>query len=179
MPPKVDVSSSLKLPAKTLDKLNAVLSSLPPDHTLGIDRVKLVDTIDEPRLTPAQRASLPGLYHPRQGTQRARLDINVRLLLNPEQKFTKRLLSRAAFYNNLSAVAVSLVGQHYFLTYKHSMKKGAIEQAVRNYTTTHLKRINASENRLRTRLFAPLQPTLERWARALNRRASASRSATE
>lgn len=179
MLPKVDVSTSLKLPSKTLTKLASVLASLPPDHTLGIDRVRLVDSIDEPRLTPAQRATLPGLYHPRQGTQRARLEINVRVLLNPEQKFTKKLLSRASFYNNLSAVAVSLVGQHYFLTYKHSMKKGAIEPAVRNYTATHLKRINASENRLRTRLFAPLQPTLERWARALNRKASASRSAAE
>lgn len=179
MPPKVEAVTSLKLPRQTLRRLDSVLAALPSEHTLGIDRVKLVDAIDDPRLTPAQRAAIPGLYHPRQGAQRPWIEINMRVLLNPDQKLSQRLMSRAAFYNNLSAVLISLVGQHYLLTYKHSLKKGSIEPAVRNYTTTHLKRISASENKLRTRLFAPLQPTLERWARSLNRKAAASKSAAK
>jgi hypothetical protein len=100
------------------------------------------------------------------------LEININALLPREGGIFKKLLPRIAFYNNLAAVLVSLVGQHYYLSLRHSVKKGSLENSVRAYTTKHLKALNNSEHKLRARLFAPLQPTFERWARTLNRKAA-------
>ena len=69
----------------------------------------------------------------------------------------------------------SLVGQHYYLTLRHSIRKGQIEPAVRSYTEKQLRLWNEREHSTRARLFKPIQPTLERWGRALQKRATAEK----
>ncbi|MCV5090861.1 hypothetical protein OFC13_29985, partial [Escherichia coli] len=81
-------------------------------------------------------------------------------------------LPRLAFKNNLAAVIFSLVGQHYYLTLRHSVRRTQIEAAARRYAEERLRAMHEQEHKLRARLFRPLQPTLERWARALQRRAA-------
>ncbi|HKZ03777.1 MAG TPA: hypothetical protein VJ180_16155 [Pyrinomonadaceae bacterium] len=69
----------------------------------------------------------------------------------------------------------SLVGQHYHLTLRHSLKKTQLEPAVRLYTEKQLRTWNESKHSLRARLFKPIQPTLERWAKVLQKRAAAEK----
>jgi hypothetical protein len=71
----------------------------------------------------------------------------------------------------MAAVIFSLVGQHHYLTLRHSVKRGQLESSIRLYTEKQLKKWNEKEHTFRARLFKPLQPTFERWARNLQRRA--------
>jgi hypothetical protein len=73
------------------------------------------------------------------------------------------------------ALVFSLVAQHYHLTLKHSMKKTQLEPAVRAYTEKQLKAWNEKKHSFRAKLFKPLQPTFERWAKSLQKRAAAER----
>ena len=174
---KIENFSSAKLPRQTEARIEKMLHSLPREHLRGIERLRLVDFISDPRqLRAPQRTPLPGLYHPRQGAQPAWLEISVETLLPRSQPFFKRLVPRLSFKSNLAAVIFSLVGQHYHLTLRHSVKKSQIEPAVRAYTEKHLRLWSEREHTMRSRLFKPFQPTLERWARALQRRAAAERN---
>ncbi len=166
-------SSRQKLPKGTEESIRKILSTLPKEHLRGLERVRLVDSISDPRLRATQKnlAQLPGLYHPRQGTQTAWLEVALDVLLPKTAPIHKRLIPRLSFKANLAAVLFSLVGQHHYLTLRHSVKKGQLESSIRLYTERHLKRWNEREHTLRARLFKPLQPTFERWARSLQRRA--------
>lgn len=170
---RTEVHVERKLPRKTTEKVNAVLSSLPREHLIGLERVRVVDGIEHPRISSQQKATIPGLYHPRQGTQRAWIELNVAALLPDNAGFMKRMLPRMAFYNNLTAVLISLIGQHYYLSLRHSVKKNSLENVVRDYTTKHLKLINESQNTFRAKLFKPLQPTLEKWSKNLSKKRKA------
>jgi hypothetical protein len=175
---KIEKNTSAKLPKNTEQQLEKIFDTVPREHLRGIDRVRLVDSINDPRLRMPQRNSLPGLYHPRQGTQPAWIEVAIEVLLPSKQPFYKKLMPRMAFKGNLAAVVFSLIGQHYYLTLRHSVKKGQIESSVRAYTEKHLKSWSETEHTLRSRLFKPLQPTFERWARALQRRANAEKKRT-
>lgn len=175
MPVKIEIQTSTKLPRQTQAHLEAILESLPREHLRGIERLRLVDQIIDPRLRTsikAAAAELPGLYHPRQGKQQAWLEVAVGALLPRAQPFLKRVMPRLSFKGNLAAVVFSLVGQHYYLTLRHSVKRGQLEMAVRTYTEKQLRRWQEQQHSLRARLFRPLQPTLERWGRALQKRAA-------
>jgi hypothetical protein len=87
----------------------------------------------------------------------------------------KRIMPRLSFKGNLAAIIFSLTGQHYYLTLRHSIKRGQIESAVRAYTEKHLRIWHERQHTLRSRLFKPFQPTLERWGRSLQKRAAAER----
>ena len=69
----------------------------------------------------------------------------------------------------------SLVGQHYHLTLRHSMKRTQVEPAVRLYTEKQLKAWNEKKHSFRARLFKPIQPTLERWGKSLQKKAAAEK----
>lgn len=168
-----NISSRQKLPKGTEEVIRKILSTLPQEHLRGIDRVRLVDSITDPRLRNTQKniSQLPGLYHPRQGAQPAWLEIALEVLLPQNAPVHKRLLPRLSFKANMAAVIFSLVGQHHYLTLRHSIKRGQLESSIRIYTEKQLKRWNEREHSLRARLFKPLQPTFERWARNLQRRA--------
>ncbi|HEV2916097.1 MAG TPA: hypothetical protein VGX92_22645 [Pyrinomonadaceae bacterium] len=178
MPFKIEDHTSGKLPRQTQSHIEAILDSLPREHLRGLERLRMVDRIADPRLKSALKAGaadLPGLYHPRQGKQGAWLEVALETILPRSKPFLKRLMPRLSFKGNLAAVIFSLVGQHYYLTLRHSIKRGQLETAVRTYTEKQLRRWQEQQHSFRARLFKPLQPTLERWGRALQKRAAAEK----
>jgi hypothetical protein len=173
---KIELETTAKLPKKTLGQIEKILECVPREHLRGVERIKLVDSINDPRLRNLhQRTDLPGLYHPKQGAQAAWLEIATGVLLPRSKPLTKRIMPRLSFRGNLAAILFSLIGQHYYLTLRHSIKRGQIEPAVRSYTEKHLRAWHERQHTLRSRIFKPFQPTLERWGRSLQKRASAER----
>ena len=173
---KIDFAPNIKLPRKASLWIENLLEALPREHIRGIERVRLVNTINDPRLKNlAQQTDLPGLYHPKQGVKSAWLEIAVGVLIPRSKPFVKRIIPRLSFRGNLAAIIFSLVGQHYYLTLRHSIKRGQIETAVRAYTEKQLRIWHAHQNTVRSRIFKPLQPTIEKWGRALQKRATAER----
>lgn len=169
---KIDnLSNRQPLPGTLTETINRIVDAAPREHLRGLERIRLVDIINDPRLRAGQTANLPGLYHPRQGSQPAWLEVALDVLMPQSIPFYKRWMSRLSLKTNLAAVIFSLIGQHYLLTLRHSVKKGQFEQSVRVYTEKQMKRWNENEHTFRARLFKPLQPTLERWARSLQKRA--------
>lgn len=164
-------SSRPSLPARTEENIKNILKVLPREHILGIDRIRLVGLIQDPRLRSTQKrlSPLPGLYHPRQGSQLAWMEISLDVLL-PTGSFRKRFIPKLTFKANLAMVLFSLVGQHHFLTLRHSVKKGHLESSVKEYTEKNVKKWNEQEHSFRARLLKPFQPILERWAKNLQRR---------
>jgi hypothetical protein len=169
---KIELQTEAKLPSNVRQQVSSVLDALPREHTRGIERVRIVDSINDPRIRVPHTTELPGLYHPRQGTQSAWLEIAANALLPPKQTFHKRLMSKLSLKSNIAALTISLVGQHYHLTMRHSLKKGQLEPAIRAYTEKHLKLWGDRQGGWRTRLFKPLQPTFEKWAKSLQRQAA-------
>jgi hypothetical protein len=173
---KIENQSVRRLPKETLTHIEDAFDSLPREHTRGLERIRLVEVISDPRLKNSFQASeLPGLYHPRQGPKGAWLEVAVGVLLPADKPFHKRLIPRMSFKGNLVATIFSLVGQHYHFTLKHSLKKSQLEPAVRAYTEKHLKAWNEKKHSFRARLFKPIQPHLERWAKGLQKRAAAEK----
>jgi hypothetical protein len=162
---KIESQVERKLPADTLKSIEGAFDSLPREHTRGLERIRLVEFISE----------LPGLYHPRQGPKGAWLELAIGVLLPGNKPFHKKIVPRLSFKGNLVATLFSLVGQHYHFTLKHSLKKGQLEPAVRAYTEKQLKSWNEKKHSFRARLFKPIQPTLERWAKGLQKRAVAEK----
>jgi len=173
---KIENLSERKLPKDTLSHIEAAFDSLPREHTRGLERIRLVEFISDPRLKNTFQASeLPGLYHPRQGPKGAWLEVAVGKLLPANKPPHKRIVPRLSFKGNLVATLFSLVGQHYHFTLKHSLKKTHLVSAIRASTEKHLKAWNEKKHSFRAKLFKPLQPTLERWAKGLQKRAAAEK----
>jgi hypothetical protein len=173
---KIENQYEGKLPRNTVANIESALGSVPREHLRGIERVRLVSYITEPRVRMVAKVSdLPGLYHPRQGNQGAWLEIAVAPLTSANKPFHKRIIPRMSFKGNLSAVLFSLVGQHYHLTLRHSVKRGSVEPAVRAYVEKQLKSWNEQQHKFRAKLFKPLQPTLERWSKSLAKKAAAEK----
>jgi hypothetical protein len=166
---------------KALRNINTLMESiikvLPREHLRGLNHIRLVQRIEDIRAR-ARNLDLPALYHPRQGSQPAWIEISTDVLLGPTQPFQKRLMLRLSFKSNLAALVISLVGQHYYITLCHSVKRGQMEQAIRNYTEKYLKIWSRSEHKFRTRLFKPFEPHLERWAKNLKRNATKTKLKT-
>jgi len=164
------------LPKGTIEQVEAAFDSLPREHTRGLERIRLVSYISDPRIKGQfQVTELPGLYHPREGTRGPWLEIAVNVLLPTDKPFFKRILPRMSFKSNLAALVFSLVGQHYHLTLRHSLKRTQIEPAVRMYTEKQLKLWNEKKHSFRAKLFKPLQPTFERWAKSVQKRMAAEK----
>jgi len=168
-------SSRIKLPRGTLDNINGIIHSIPKEHLRGVERLRLVDSIKDPRSRSIRITSLPGLYHPKQGPKPAWIEIALDVLLPKDAPIHKRLVPRLSFKANLATVIFSLIGQHHYLTLHHSVKKGQLESSIKLYTEKHLKSWNEGEHKIRTRLFRPVQPVFERWARTLQRKAKKER----
>lgn len=66
---RIENSSTIKLPKDVEGSINKVLDFLPIEQYRGIEKIKIVDFINDPRLknldTPL-KGDLPGLYHPRE-----------------------------------------------------------------------------------------------------------------
>lgn len=165
---KIEVHSSIVI--KDLNrKVERVLEVVPAEHLRGLSKVVLVDSITEPRLSPTQRATLPGLYHPRMGGQSAWAEVSLAVLA-PKEKFPKRLLTRLALKSNLAQVVLSLVAQHYQLTLSKGIKKTLLEPAIKSYVERHFEKWREREGGLRVRLLKPFKPQLDKIARKLAKR---------
>jgi hypothetical protein len=164
------------LPKNALQQIEEAFDSLPREHTRGLERIRLVPFISDPRIRgPFQATELPGLYHPRQGPKGPWLEIAINVLLSPDKPLHKRIIPRLSFKSNVVALVFSLVGQHYHLTLRHSLKKTQLEPAIRAYTEKQMKAWNEKKHTFRAKLFKPLQPTFERWAKSLQKRAAAEK----
>ena len=176
MPIRIENQYEGALPKGAIEQVEGALESLPREHTRGIERVRLVPYISDPRIKGQfQATELPGLYHPRQGSKGPWLEIAINVLLPANKPFHKRIVPRLSFKSNLVALVFSLVGQHYHLTLRHSLKRTQLEPAVRMYTEKQLKAWNEKKHSFRAKLFKPLQPTFERWAKSLQKRAVAEK----
>src|SRR5258708_2979458 len=165
-----------KLPRNTVVNVESALASVPREHLRGIERLGIVSVITDPRAKAAAKGTeFRGLYPPRQGVQGAWFEVAITPLVSAGKPFHKRIIPRLSFKGNLSAVIFSLVGQHYHLTLRHSVKPGSVQPAVRSAVGKHPKTLKEQQHKFRAKLFKPLQPTLERWSRSLAKRAAAEK----
>ena len=127
---KIENQVERKLPSDTIAHIENAFDSLPREHTRGLERVRLVEFISDPRLRGIPQSNeLPGnSYHPRQGPKGPwRREVALGVILPGDKPIHKRIVPRMSFKGNLAAIIFSLVGQHYHLTLKHSLKKTQLE----------------------------------------------------
>lgn len=172
---KIENKSTLDLPKKTEENIQRIINFLPVEHIRGLERIRLVDFIDDPRLKDVKvkvEGDLPGLYHPKIQNKSPWLEVSMGALIQPTEGFFKRYMAKASFKSNLAGLIFSLVGQHYFLTMRHSVKKQGLEPQIRQYAEKNLRSWSEkeSENTIRGKLFKPLRPLMERWVKWLNKR---------
>lgn len=178
----IDNQSSLDLPKGTVENINNILKFLPSEQLVGLDKVKLVDFIKPPQMkgvnTPI-KGDLPGLYHPKVQNTKPYLEVSMGALLQPTEGFAKKLMAKQGFKGNLAGVLFSLVGQHYYLTLRHSVKKTNLEPQIRQYAEKNLRAWSGTQNQntFRAKLFKPLQPLFERLAKWLNKKAMKAQKA--
>ena len=165
------------VPKGAHEQIQKALDFLPIEHQRGLERVKLVDFINDPRLKNLDvpmKGDLPGLYHPRVQNQGAWLELSMGALLQPTEGWAKRWMAKSAFKSNLAGLLFSLVGQHYFLTLKHSVKRQNMEPQIRQYAEKNLREWGELQNKdsVRAKIFKPVRPFVERLARWLNKKAA-------
>ncbi|MFN2598326.1 MAG: hypothetical protein ABR563_14190 [Pyrinomonadaceae bacterium] len=179
MPIKIENYSKAKLPKGLTNLAERILGILPREHLRGVERLRLVDAINDPRIKTRQYMKLPGLYHPKQGQLPAWFEISTNFLTGAEQPFHQRLVLRLSFKSNLAAIIFSLAGQHYFTTLRHSVKRGQLEPAIHAYTEKYLKIWGHREHKFRAKIFKPFESRLERWGKSLRKSASKKRAGSE
>lgn len=174
---RVENQATFPLPKDTEAHIEKVLDFLPTEQIRGLDKIRLVDFINDPRLknldTPI-KGDLPGLYHPRQGNQVPWLELSMGALLQPTEGFAKKWMAKSSFKGNMAGLLFSLVGQHYYLTLRHSVKKQSLEPQIRQYAEKNLRSWSEKQsvNSFRAKLFKPVRPYIERWAKWLNKKAA-------
>ena len=177
---RIENTSSLPLPKGAEDAILKAMDFLPIEQTRGVERVKLVDYIDDPRLknldTPL-KGDIPGLYHPRVQNSQPWFEISMGALLLPTEGFMKKFMAKSGFKGNIAGLIFSLVGQHYYLTLRHSVKKSGLEPQIRQYAEKNLKAWSEkqAEGSTRAKIFKPFRPMLERWAKWLNKKAASQK----
>lgn len=176
---KIENQSTIDLPKNALEDIRNILAFLPIEHQRGLEKVKLVDFVKHPQMGKNDApitGDLPGLYYPKVGTKNAYLEVSTGALLQPTEGFAKRWMAKSTFKSNVAGLLFSLVGQHYYLTLRHSVKRQNLEPQIRQYAQRNLKEWSekTNANSKRAKLFKPLQPYFERMAKWLNKRAAAS-----
>jgi len=174
---RVENKATFNLPKDTDANIEKALDFLPTEQIRGLEKVRLVDFINDPRLKNMDvplKGDLPGLYHPKQGNQAPWLELSMGALLQPTESFAKRFMAKSSFKSNLAGLLFSLVGQHYYLTLRHSVKKQNLEPQIRQYAEKNLRAWSETQNAnsFRAKLFKPLRPVIERWAKWLNKKAA-------
>jgi len=146
-----------------------VIDIVTEKHLRGLTKLVFVDLINEPRLSAAQRSTLPALYHPKMPGQMAWAEIAT-AVLSPKRKFPQNLLGRLALKSNLAQVILSLVAQHYYLTLSKGIKKNQLEIECRKYVEKHFEKWRDQQGGLRVKLLKPFKPQLDRMAKRLAKR---------
>ena len=65
---KIENQSSINLPKGTEENIRKIFSFLPTEHQRGLEKIRLVDFINNPQLKNSPvpiKGDLPGLYHPK------------------------------------------------------------------------------------------------------------------
>ena len=172
---KIENQSSIALPKKAEENIRSIIAFLPTEQLRGIERIRLVDFIKHPQMkdTPI-KGDLPGLYHPKMQNKNPWFEIAVGALLQPTEGFAKRWMAKSSFKSNMAGLIFSLVGQHYYLTLRHSVKKTNLEPQIRQYAQKNLKEWSEKQNAnsKRAKYFKPFQPYIEKWAKWLNKKAA-------
>ena len=177
---KIENQVTFELPKNYEAEIYKALDFLPTEHTRGLEKIKLVDYINNPQLQKMDvplKGDLPGLYHPKMGTKMAFLEIAMGAILQPTEGFSKRWMAKQSFKGNVAGLIFSLVGQHYYLTLRHSVKRQSLEPQIKQYAEKNLKawsQQNQNPNSFRAKMFKPLRPYIERWAKWLNKKAAAA-----
>jgi hypothetical protein len=179
---KIENQSTLDLPKGGLEQIQNALDFLPIEHLRGLEKVKIVDYINDPRIKNLDipiKGDLPGLYHPKQGNQNAYLEVSMGALLQPTESFGKRWIAKTSFKSNAAGLLFSLVGQHHYFTFKHSVKKQNLEPQIRQYAEKNLRSWSEEQSKhsIRAKIFNPFRPMLERSAKWLNKKAAAAQKA--
>jgi hypothetical protein len=170
MPIKIENKATIKAPRTTDEVIQSAFDTVPREHLRGLNRVVLVDQIrPDARLSIPSTTELPGLYHPRLGSEQPWCEIALASLL-PKDSFFKRLAARLNFKANLAGLIFSLQAQHYYLTLSHGIKKHQYESAIRSYMEKYHGQWREKQGGWRARLFKPIQPYLDKWARKLKKR---------
>jgi hypothetical protein len=174
---RIENQATFALPKGAEELISKVLDSLPIEHLRGLEKVRLVDFINDPRLKNMDvpmKGDLPGLYHPRAGAQGAWLELSMGALLQPTEGFAKKMMAKSSFKAYLAGLLFSLVGQHYYLTLRHSVKKQSLEPQIRQYAERNLRAWSEQQSAgsFRAKLFKPIRPYIERWAKWLNKKAA-------
>ena len=172
---KIENGSSIALPKKAEENIRNVIAFLPNEQLRGIEKIKLVDFIKHPQIKEMNiKGDLPGLYHPKMQNKNPWLEVSVGALLQPTEGFAKRWMAKSSFKSNMAGLIFSLVGQHYYLTLRHSVKKTNVVPQIRQYAQKNLKDWSEKQNAnsKRAKYFKPFQPYIERWAKWLNKRAA-------
>ncbi len=174
---RIENTASFPLPKDYEATINKVLDFLPVEQYRGVEKIKLVDYINDPRLKNMDmpvKGDLPGLYHPRVQNQAPWFEMSMAALLQPTEGFVKKFMAKSGFKGNIAGLIFSLVGQHYYLTLRHSVKRTSLEPQIRQYAEKNLKHWSEkqSEGSIRAKLFKPFRPILERWAKWLNKKAA-------
>ena len=139
---RIENTATITLPKETEVSINKVLDFLPIEQYRGVEKIKLVDFINDPRLKNMDvpvKGDLPGLYHPRAGNQAPWFEMSMGALLQPTEGYVKKFMAKSSFKGNIAGLMFSLVGQHYYLTQKHSVKRTALEPQIRQYAEKNLK----------------------------------------
>lgn len=176
---RIENAATIALPKDAEASINKVLDFLPTEQIRGVEKIKLVDYINDPRLKNLDvplKGDLPGLYHPRAGNQAPWMEMSMAALLQPTEGFVKKFMAKSSFKSNLAGLVFSLVGQHYYLTLRHSVKRGSLEPQIRQYAEKNLRAWSEkqADGSWRAKLFKPFRPILERWAKWLNKKAAAA-----
>jgi hypothetical protein len=119
---KIENQATFDLPKDTNEQIYKVLDYLPLEHQRGLEKVKLVDFINNPQLLKMDvpiKGDLPGMYYPKVGGKNAYLELSMGALLQPTEGFAKRWMAKQSFKSNLAGLIFSLIGQHYYLTLRH------------------------------------------------------------
>jgi hypothetical protein len=152
-------------------KVNAekILDIVPAEHLRGFTKVVFADLVNEPRLSAAQRSTLPALYHPKMPGQMAWAEVATAVLA-PKRKFPQNVLTKLALKSNMAQVLLSLVAQHYYLTLSKGIKKNQLEIECRKYVEKYFEKWREQQGGLRVRLLKPFKPQLDRIAKRLAKR---------
>lgn len=174
---RIENQADFDLPKGTEETIQKVLDFVPIEHLRGLEKVRLVDFINDPRLKNMDvpvKGDLPGLYHPRAGNQGAWFELSMGALLQPTESFAKKWMAKTSFKGNLAGLIFSLVGQHYYLTLKHSVKRQGLEPQIRQYAEKNLRAWSEknTQGSFRAKMFKPIRPWVERWAKWLNKKAA-------
>ncbi|MBA2493873.1 MAG: hypothetical protein H0V31_04155 [Acidobacteria bacterium] len=174
---KIENQSSIALPKGAEENIQKIIAFLPAEHLRGLERIRLVDFINNPQLKNSPvptKGDLPGLYHPKVQGKSAWLEISIGALVQPTENFSKRWMAKTSFKSNLAGLIFSLVGQHYYFTLRHSVKKQNLEPQIRQYAQKNLKEWSEKQSAgsKRAKFFKPFRPYMERWAKWLNKKAA-------